>query len=352
MKRLIAATLVFAVLSSGLCYAANPTQTGSTIQVSLDTIENVWTNHSPDLAKIKSDLSISRRAFEDMEDALDRANDRMDSSMATLNSHDQAKLAYDIASAQCTQKVKNAILDTKKSFLCFWQDQLNLNYTVAKLSQKQDQLTKYSGALKQGYLSQKTYDELENAVIDLETSIDSLRLKVMMDESTLKTKLGLSQDSKLEYIYPALSEEMFITLMKMDPKADLESLQKNSVNLKVLQLTYESLLRYTRSYANGYQVEGAELNLKTAQENLPINYSVQYQQLINQYKDLQNDYRKVELQKQKLSKVHKQYDKGFASAVSLANLELEYSLAESGVKVKESVLYSNYLSYLNMVSGN
>jgi len=127
LKRLIASVLVLAVVSSGLCFAADLTQdsTGA-IQVSMDTIEQIWNQYSPDLSKIKIDLSISRRAYKDMDTSLDRANERMDSSMTVLSGYDQAKLAYDVASIQYDQKIQNAVLGVKKAFLSFWQDQLNL----------------------------------------------------------------------------------------------------------------------------------------------------------------------------------------------------------------------------------
>jgi hypothetical protein len=354
LKRLIAFVLVLAVVSSGVCFAADLTQdsTGAAIQVSMDTIEQIWNQYSSELSKIKSDMSISRRAYKDMDAALDRANARMDSSITVLISYDQAKLAYDVAAIQYDSKIQNAVLGVKKAFLIFWQDQLNLEYTTEKLAQKQTQLNKYADGVNQGYLSQKAYDDLENTVEELTNSIESLKLKVETDETTLKTKLGLPQESRLEYTYPTLNESVFETLLTIDKEADLKALQNNSVNLKVLQTTYESLSRYTRSYANGSQVDGAELNLKTAQENLPASFGVQYQQLINQYQDLQNEYRKLDLQKEKLYKVQQQYEKGFLSALALSNQKLEYTLTESGVKVKESALYGTFLSYLNMVAGN
>ncbi|MDF2838698.1 MAG: hypothetical protein K0S60_401 [Evtepia sp.] len=354
MKRFLVTFMLLTVLSSGSCYAANLNSSlpESKMQVSLDKMEQIWTNHSPDLSKIENDLNSSRKAYDNLDYALDKANDRMDASVSFLNGRDQAKLAYDVASAQYNQRIQNSILATKQDFLTIWQDQLNLDYAKENLDQKQAQLSKNADGLGKGYLSQKTFDEMKNTVDELQNSVSNLRMKLETDQTTLKTKLGLDQNTKLEYTYPTLDEGVFKKLMSIDPKADFAALQKNSVNLKVLKITYDSLSLYTRSYANGIQVEGAELNLKTAQNNLPANFSTQYQHLINQYDDLSNEYRKLALEKEKLYRVQKQCEMGFVSSLTLSNLKLEYYLMESGVKVKESALYGSYLSYLNMVAGN
>lgn len=354
LKRLIVAFMLLSVFSSGLCYATgvNSSSDTSKVQVSLENIEQIWTDQSPDLSKIRNDLSISRKAYDDFDHALDKANDRMDASLSILNSRDQAKLSYDLASAQYNQKIQNSILATKQVFLSIWQDQLNTDYTAANLAQKKSQLLKNEDAFLKGYLSRKDYDDLKSTVDELQNSLSSLQIKLLNDETTLKMKLGISQNTKLEYIFPALNESQFKKLMTVDKEADLASLQKNSINLKVLNITYESLARYTRSYANGYQVDGAEQNLKTAQDNLPANFETLYQNLINQYHDLINDYRKLSLETEKLYKMQKQNEMGYVSSLSLSNLKLECYLMETGVKLKECTFYGTYLSYLNMVAGN
>lgn len=356
MKRILAFSLVLALLSSGFCFAATPTttETSEPVSVSLDTIESLWTKQSPELAKLKSELAISRRSYHDLSDSMEKADEN--NNFAALNSllsgRDQAKLAYDVATLQYDQKVKNAILSAKEAFLLCWQDQLNLASAKAKLAQKQDQLQRNAQGVQSGYLSQKSYDDLKNTVDDLNSNVTALKTKFETDETTLKTKLGLKLNANLVYTYPDLNETVFQSLMNINPETDLAAMQANSVNLKVLQVTQESLQRYIRSYTNGTQVEGALVNLETAKKNLPASYTAQYQRMISQYQDLQNEYRKLGIQKDKLDKTQKQFEKGFVSSLTLSNTKLDLSAQDTVVKLKECSLYDTYLVYTNMVSGN
>ena len=359
MKRFLAAALLLTLLSTGVCYGVNLTSTATaesnTVSVSLDTIQQLWMDHSLDYAKLQSDLAVSKKTYSEVSKSLDRADENgLDSLLnSLLNSRDQAKLAYDVASAQYDQKVQNGILSAKTAFLTCWQDQLNLDTARKTLAQKQDQLSRDTEALRRGYLSQNTYDTLKDAADELQNTVNSLSTKQDLDETALKTKLGLSLDDTIIYIFPDLSREVFADLMaKVDPSADFTALQANSVNLKVLLITADSLSVYIRSYANSAQVDNAKLNLKNAQDTLQASFTAQYQSLINQYTDLQNEYRKLSVEKDQLDKTQKQFDKGYVSTLALSNLNLEYSSMETGVKVKESALYSAYLSYLNMVAGN
>lgn len=310
--------------------------------------------HSPDYAKLKGDLFLSASNFNDSSNALDRASDTDNITLqdALFNRRDQAKFSYDVAAAQKDATIENAVLSAKQTVLLCIQDQWNLASASEKLTQKQAQLKKNGTGVQRGYLSSKAYTDLKNSVDELQNAVNSLRNKLNTDETTLKSKLGLELNARLQYTYPELSQELFASLMKIDPATDLKTMQSNSVTLKVLQLNTDSLQRYTRSYASSYQVSSAQLSLDTAKANLPSIYTAQYQRLSTQYQDLQNEYRKLSVEKDKLAKLEKQYEKGYLSALALSNAKLDLSSLISSVKVKECALYDTYLSYINMVAGN
>ncbi len=361
MKKLISAVLAVALLSSGLCFAADTGTSSGSVAVSLDTIAQLWTDHSPDYAKIKSDLAIAKSASDKLTDAADELTNvvmydstgMLYSQYASLcNSRDQAKCAYDVASVQYNQKIDNAVLAARQAFLTCWQDELNMEATKASISQKQTQLQNYADGLKKGYISQKTYDALECAVGDLQNALAGLETKKDADEITLKSKLGLNADASLEFTFPELNESVFSGLMKRDEDAGLASMLANSVNLKALQITCDSMSYPNHNYATKAQIAGAKLNLETARTNLQTSFSLLYRNLDRQYEDLQNSYRDLSVEKDKLDKLQGQYDRGFVSALALSNLKLEYSSMEASVKGKESALYSAYLAYLNTVAGN
>lgn len=353
MKRLIALGMVLFLFSSGLCVAAG-SNAEDPVQISLDNLKELWMKHSPDYAKLKGDLFIASDSLRDVSDAMDRADASNNVSLlnALFNSRDQAKLAYDVAAAQKNAKIENAVLWVKQTFFLCWQDQLNLTFASEKLAQKREQLNKNGNGVQTGYLSQKAYQDLKNSVDDLQNTVQTLRNKLNIDETTLKSKLGLPLNATLQYTYPELNQEFFETRMKLDPSADLKTMQANSVTLKVLLLTRDSLEIYKRSYANSNQVASAQLSLDTAKATLPSTYTAQYQRLMQQYQDLQNEYRRLDVEKDRISKLQKQLEKGYISPLAFSNAKLDYACLETAVKVKACSLYDTYLSYTNMVAGN
>lgn len=364
MKRILSFALVTALLSSGACFAADtggPSDGGGAVSVSIDAIEQIWTDHSPELLKIKSDLASAKKMSDQLSDAADNLSDAvlidttglLDFQFASLESSlEQAKCAYDIAAVQYDRKIQNALLSAKQAFITCWQDELNLTVTQAALSQKQAQLDHYAVGLTRGFLSQKTYDDLQSTAYDLQNNLSGLKTKLDADEITLKSKLGLDLDAALHYTYPDLNADAIGKLMDIDPDADLAKLLSGSVNIKVLQITYDSMSFPSHTYANSSQIHGAYLDLQTAKANTEENFTILYNNLIGQYSDLKNSYRNLADQKDELDRMQEKYDMGYVSGLALSDLKLAYSSMEAAVALKESAVYGTYLSYVNMVAGN
>ncbi len=138
----------------------------------------------PEYLKIKSDLSIAKSSYNKLSDSADDMQQAvfydstgllyaMYSSIAS--SVDQAKLAYDLATLQCNQKIQNAVLAAKQAFLTCRQDELNLKSLKASLEQKQAQLGRYADGVSKGYISQKTYDALKARCPTCRTPSPALR---------------------------------------------------------------------------------------------------------------------------------------------------------------------------------
>jgi len=363
MKKFISAVLIVALMSPGLSAAAETSTTSGsndTVSVSLNTIEQIWTKSSPDLTKINNDLEVSKTTY----DYLKYTNDIISSNVlidstgflsyekATIqNSLGQAKIAYDIANTQYNAKIQNAILSAKQTFIACWQDELNISVSQASLSQKQKQLLNYSDGLSKGYISQKNYADLKNSVDNLQNTVNSLNTKLIADEDTLKMKLGLDLNTNPKFTYPNLNEDVMGGLMTMDQAADLKTLLTNSVNIKVLEITYNDMNSYSVSSTSA-QFIAAYQNIATARTNTETSFTISYNNLLNQYSDLKNSYQNLAEEKDTLDKTQQKYSRGFVSALALSNINLEYTSMEAALKVKESSVYSTFLSYMNMVAGN
>lgn len=361
MKKLIAAVLAAALMSTGLCFAADAelSQSNDPVLISLDTIEQIWRENSPELKKLDSTLAVSKRTYDRLKDSVD---DLVDAALYDVtmymqykslqNSRDQAECAYEVAVVQREQSIQNDILAAKQDFLTCWQDELNLEALRDTLSRQQARLDSFSEGLSRGYLSQSSYDNLKDEADGLQNKLDGLQAKAEADEITLKAKLGLDTGSPTEYRYPELNGDSFASLVALDPEADQAEMLENSVSLKALQITYDSMKSPKHFYATTQQIADAKLNLSMARRNLETGYTLLSQSLTSQYEDLQNSYTSLDREKEKLDRLQSQYDRGLVSAQVLSSLNSEYISLKCSVQVKESSLYGIYLSYLNMVAGN
>lgn len=361
MKKLISVLLASALLSSGACFAVDTSSGTDAAALSLDNIGQVWTDNSPEYLKINSDLKIAKASYDKLSDAsdalsvaalLDSTGLYMYQASSVASSLGQAELNYDIAAAQYDQKIQNGILAAKQAMLTCRQDELNLGTLRSSLEQKQNQLNRYAEGVSKGYISQKVYDTLQSAVYDLQNSLTGLETKRDADFLTLKTKLGLRPDAELTFTWPDLSGDAFQALEMLDPGADLASMLSNSINLKVLQITYDSYSVPSHTYVTGAQLSGVKLSLETSETTAEAGYKTLYQSLMTQYADLQSSRRDLLDEKDKLDKLQGQYDLGYVSRLALDSLTLEYSSMAASVEVKECALYSAYLAYLNTVAGN
>lgn len=354
MKKVLSFFLVFYIVSAGICFAADPKALETPIVISMDKIEQIWTEKSQDLLKYQSQLNLAYSTYNNLVDRTDNMTDaplgsiNMSIYNSLWNSRDQAELSYKIAQVQYKQNVQNAKNAAKKALLTCWQDEINIKLTQSNLTMKEGQLRSYEVLLSQGYLSRYQYNNMKSSVNSLKDNLGSLKLQQETDQVLLKSKLGLKTDDVITLSYPELNQDIFAKLMKMDCSADLVACQKNSANLNILQITCDIYNKQSAPYA---QRQRATADLEVAQANLPDAFRMAYNSLMNQYIDLKSNYNKLEDEYDQCNKLNAQYRLGVCTFTDYSNAVLSYTSAETQTKNKEISLYSSYLTYLNMVAG-
>jgi hypothetical protein len=355
LKRFFTAILVLTMLLS--CASPASAETGSAgtaLTISLETIEQQWLERSPEYTKINYDLALAEEIYTDLYDSCDLMGDHLSAAnfstyQTLMNSRDKAKCALDIAKAQYDANVQNGILAAERAFLACWQDDLNVALAQQNLDIKNNQLLNNAVALQNGYISQETYDNLKSAVDGLQNSLSALSAKQASSRTALKLKLGIDFEREIVLSYPEFNKDFFEKLIVTDFESDLISVGENSVAIKSLQISYDSMTKY--SYANYNQKKEASLSLNNAKIALEPNFVLMHRNLLNQYNDLLTAFSGFELEKDKLAKFKKQYEQGYVSSLVLSNIKLEYASMEASLAGKKAALYLTWLSYKNTVSG-
>lgn len=360
MKRFIVILMTLCLLGSSICFAAGSEETSddTAIAVSLDTIEQVWKDHSPEYLKINSDLDISKTTMDDLQDSYDDLNDYVfyDTTGLLWSQHStlrdslaKAKCAYATAQAQYQQKIEGKILTAKQALLTCRQDDLNVALVQEQLSEKQQELKNKAVSLQKNYISQSTYDDLAQTVSDLESTLDSLETQRQTDLLTLKADLGLDSDQAVQLTYPTFTEDELDGYMELNLETDLSEMLEASVDVQVKQITVDSMK--ANAYDTDEDMEGARLALDKAKTDAETNMRLKYQSLESLYSALKTSRSDRDQAKTDLDSEKKKLSSGYSSSYAVSQLQLSYDADASTVAGKELTFYSAYLSYLNMKAG-
>lgn len=325
-----------------------------TLTLSLEGVEQQWLERSPDYVKINSDLALADETYTDLFDAAKLMGEHLNASNfpdynTLMNTRDRAKCAFDIAKVQYDSIVQNGIFSAKKAFLVCYQDDLNISIAKQNLEIKKAQLTNYAVALQNGYISQSLYDSLKSAVDGLQNSLTALSTKREADYNTLRLKLGIDLETNLVLKSPDFGKASFDAIITIDFESDLKFVKENSVAIKVLTITRDSMA--SGNYANHNQKLQADLNLKNAKTALEPNFTLTYQNLQNQYTELLTAYSNFDTQKDKYENIKKQFAQGYISSLALSNASLDFSNSQATLFGKEAAMYLSYFSYKNAALG-
>lgn len=339
MKHGISLLLVLALVAGITfpAYAHNTDQAVTqkqTVEVSLDTIEDIMLDYNLNIKTYLNNLKIARDNAEDAEGT---------------NQEDYYDNQYDIAEVQYDENVGNMILNAKQSYLAYCAD--NDRYAAAQASAQNAEKT-YSvalTALSSGYVSQAYCDSLKDQYNQAQNSLTQLEKQLTRERNSLRTLLNLPSNVNMS-IRPVTEDDIdFSEISNINYGADLIEMRQNSPVIEQAKLAYE----YQKSldYDNSRVLNNAYIAVQQAKASEEASFKELYDTLTSMYTVYQQNVEQVQRKKKEFDVEKQALSLGYSSQKAVDAKENELKALQSTLADSRKNLFTSYLSYINMKNG-
>lgn len=347
MKKEIAFLLTL-LLSAGTAvpaYAAADTAQASdqkqTVEVSLDSIEDIMTTYNLDLQTYKNNLKTAKDSKDEQED----------------NGEDEDYLddQYDIALSQYDENVSNAVLSAQNSYLayCADYDQYTSAQTAAVNAEKAYNVA--FASLSAGFVAQTDCDGLKDTYLQAQNTLVQLDRQIDRDRTSLRTLLNLPDNVNMS-VKPVADDSLDLSGIP-NINYDADQIVMMGLNAKIRQanLTYDSkYYTYHRSSDAGvtsHDVDNAKIAVEQTKESEKAAFKKLYDSLNSAYTVYQQDLDKVQRAQQALDTEKKAFAAGYSNQQAVNGKTSDLNTLQSTLATDRNTLYTAYLSYTNMKKG-
>lgn len=370
MKKIISSILLCSMLLTTATLAANTSITMATngakvVTVSLDSIEQIMTDFSPTMKKIKNDRDTASSSYQKIQDKMDDLKDIISAAPDTSagwalasqtskqvesleDTRDQAKLNKDIAAEQYMQKVQQQVVTTKQQYLSCALGGANLENAQQQVKAQKQKLANAKQQVDKSYLSTKAYEAMAQSTDDMVLALRAQQTNLDADKRNLRLSLGIPDDVEMVLTKPDLSKFDFGQIVRLDLNADTKIMLECSVSIKNAKLTYESYR--DNDYAVDAQTQSAKIGWEQSQKNATESMKALYEKLQDGYQALVTARMKLATQKTTLANVQAKYEYGYSSAKVLTDIRNQTDSMATSVSSQEMSLYISYLNYQQMKS--
>jgi outer membrane protein TolC len=339
MKHGVSLLLVFA-LAVGIvfpAYAKDAAQTEvqkQTVEVSLDTIEDIMLTYNLNIKTYLNNLKMAKDNAEDAEGT---------------DYEDYYDNQYDIAKVQYDENVGNMILNAKQSYLAYCAD--NDRYAAAQAAaQNAEKAYRVAlAALSAGYVSQAYCDSLKDQYNQAQNNLTQLDLQLTRERKSLRTLLNLPSNVNMS-IRPVAEDDIdFSDISSINYGADLIVMRENSPAIQEAQLAYE----YQKSidYDNSRELNNAYIAVKQAKASEEATFKELYDTLTSMYTVYQQNVEQVQRKQKELDVEKQALALGYSSQKAVDEKESELKSLQSTLADTRKNLFTSYLQYINMKNG-
>lgn len=370
LKSIVSALAIFMLLSTGIASAETSTKntiSGPTLTINLDNIEKIMLERSPSIKKIKNDTWVYEQQYDDLEDKVGDLQDEISrlgsqkdavgkpvdnsAKISTLygqisslsTSRNQLSLASNLAESTLDQQINQQILKAKQLFVSCLANQEMLKVSDTKNLQTQRTLELAAEKLKRGYISQSAYNSIVNAASDSDVNQTSQVSSVSSEISDLKSLLGVDKGTTLILDTIEIPDIELDRILSLNFEEDLKYVMKASSTIKSAQIAYDTKSRST-DY-NDYEESSAEASLQTAKDSVLVNFSRQYDSLINSYKSLKIAQDKLNIQQKTDDTQSALFKKGYISQTALENTQIATQTMKNQVATAKNLLFVSLEGY-------
>lgn len=380
MKKIIMTILSILLISMSVTSASASTK--DTIKISLDNIEEVILEYSPDMKIVDNNLKQAEENYDnlvddvkDLEDKRDEikkdyeqavkdelesgddSTDKSESIKKVLKETNDSlnKLKESKNNAKCTLKTSRIQYDQKVKAFVYSAQQEYINYldTLSKKDLKKDEVNSNQKIIdtnkmkyEMGFISKKEYTSNLMDNTDVNNSLEELNKKEEIDLKNLHLSLGIPGNTKIIFNTDINVDLDKISKIKFQDDLDIMLDNNSSIKIKDIELDEAE-----DSDDEDYLIDNAEISLKQEKNKAKLEFEKQYNTLMNSYNTINNSNNKLNEKQSDFSIMQAKYNYGFVSRNQTDDLERELNTKKSDFASEKNNLYVNYLRYLQMREG-
>lgn len=344
MKKWIS-LLLAAVFAAGVSAPVSAAETDAaaartrTVEVSLDSIEEIMASYNLDLRTYLNNLKIARNNAEDAEDT---------------EQEEAADHALDLAEEEYDQNARAEVLGAKQAYLAYCADNDRIAEAQTAADNAQKSLNAALRALSSGYAAQKDVDDLRQKTDQAQNALTQLDSQLTQEKDALRTLLNLPQDVSM-HVKPLTAEDLDLSeIQSINYGGDLIEMRKNSSKIKSAELSYQYEKDHEGEENDGFteQTRGnAYIALQQARVSEEAAFKKLYDSVNSAYTVYQQDLAQVQRKQSELAFEQKALSLGYSTRQAADAKTQELKTAQTTLADARKALFADYLSYLDMKNG-
>ncbi|NFT91014.1 viral A-type inclusion protein [Clostridium botulinum] len=374
MKRITGILLLLFVFMNQISVQA---ATRENIQLSMENIEEIIIENSPDYTIMKNNLKRDKENYKDILDEIDDKKSEVSSLESQIkpedngeNSPQKEELSNKLKIARneldsLKDKKQNAKYNLKVSNIRYEKDLQGLiesaqrQYIQYVDTLLKKELKQYETNFKNkqveinnikygnGFISKKEYEKNLDDITDFNNELKEIEVKEKNELKDLLFSLGVPSNTGIKVDTNIKGD--LDKISKINFEEDLDDMLLNNIDLKIKDIENDKVK--DDSDISDYEIKNNRISLRQEEEKVKIEFQKRYNNLILSSNLLKASNDKLSRTQDDALIMQTKYNYGFASKKQVDELEVGLNNKNQDFISQVNNLYMDYLSYMKMKDG-
>ncbi|MBN1078477.1 TolC family protein [Clostridium botulinum] len=379
MKRITGILLLLFVFMNQISVQA---ATRENIQLSMENIEEIITEYSPDLKIMKNNLKRDKEKYKDILDEVDNKESEVRSLENQIKCEEQTT-PLEVKEENKSDDLKNDLKSAKKELDSLKDEKqaAKHNLKVSNIRYEKDlqgliesaqrqyiqyvdtllkkELKQYETNFKNkqveinnikygnGFISKKEYEKNLDDITDFNNELKEIEVKEKNELKDLLFSLGVPSNTDIKVDTNIKGD--LDKISKINFEEDLDDMLLNNIDLKIKDIENDKVK--DDSDISDYEIKNNKISLRQEEEKVKIEFQKRYNNLILSSNLLKASNDKLSRTQDDALIMQTKYNYGFASKKQVDELEVGLNNKNQDFISQVNNLYMDYLSYMKMKDG-
>ncbi|NFE73122.1 viral A-type inclusion protein [Clostridium botulinum] len=386
MKRITGILLLLFVFMNQISVQA---ATRENIQLSMENIEEIITEYSPDLKIMKNNLKRDKEKYKDILDEVDdkesevsslenqinnykpevkpeeqpkSSNDKEDNTLDSLkkdlnNAKDKldslkdekqaAKHNLKVSNIRYEKDLQGLIESAQRQYIQYVDTLLKRELKQYETNFKNKQVEINNIKYGNGFISKKEYEKNLDDITDFNNELKEIEVKEKSELKDLLFSLGVPSNTDIK-VDTNIKVDLD-KISKINFEEDLDDMLLNNIDLKIKDIENDKVK--DDSDISDYEIKNNKISLRQEEEKVKIEFQKRYNNLILSSNLLKASDDKLNKSQDDALIMQTKYNYGFASKKQVDELDVGLNNKNQDFISQVNNLYMDYLSYMKMKDG-